>query len=101
MNTNENFINWLEGFLDACKNKPSAQQIKEIRKKLSEVKNSSEPAYHALWSSNVEPRPINSFPTIGLVPPGSTEPNNGPLDEAFMEEIEKRKSATTMDELFD
>ena len=35
------------------------------------------------------------------VPPGSTEPNNGPLDEEFMAEIEKRKSATTMDELFD
>lgn len=101
MNTTENFINWLEGFLDACKNKPSAQQIKEIRKKLHEAKGSQDSNYHALWNPTIEPRPISSFSTIGLVPPGSTEPNNGPLDEAFMAEIEKRKSATTMDELFD
>lgn len=101
MNTPENFINWLEGFLDACKNKPTAPQIKEIRKKISDIKPSIGDNYHALWNPSVEPLPVNSFPTIGLVQPDSIEPNNGPLDEAFMAEIEKRKSATTMDELFD
>jgi hypothetical protein len=109
MNTPENFINWLEGFLDACKNKPTAQQIKEIRKKISEISVdvkvmrhlSKGEIYTPLWNIQNGEVPADHFPTIGLVPPGSTEPNNGPLDEEFMAEIEKRKSATTMDELFD
>lgn len=109
MNTPENFINWLEGFLDACKNKPTAQQIKEIRKKISELSldvrvthnRSTGEIYTPLWNTQNGAVSADHFPTIGLVPPGSTEPNNGPLDEEFMAEIEKRKSATTMDELFD
>ena len=110
MNTPENFINWLEGFLDACKNNPTPQQIKEIRKKISalpvsrerhSITRSTEETYSPLWNAKIEPVSASQFSTIGLVTPGSEIPNNGQLDEAFVAEIEKRKSATTMDELFD
>jgi hypothetical protein len=110
MNTPENFINWLEGFLDACKNNPSPQQIKEIRKKISALPSRGDrqainrvtgEVYNPLWNTQIDAVPVSHFTTIGLVPPGSDIPNNGPLDEAFMAEIEKRKSATTLDELAD
>ena len=35
MNTAQDFVNWLEGFLDACKNSPTPQQIREVRKKMA------------------------------------------------------------------
>jgi hypothetical protein len=101
MNTPENFINWLEGFLDACKNKPTAQQIKEIRKKISDLRSTNGEMYTALWNSQVEPSPVKAFPTITLVQPGVDVPNNGSLDEEFMAEIERKKSASTLDELFE
>ena len=34
MNSHERFTNWLEGLLDACKNKPTPQHVKDIRKKI-------------------------------------------------------------------
>ena len=37
MKTSNDFINWLEGYLDACKNKPSTNQLRVIRKKMTEV----------------------------------------------------------------
>ena len=110
MNTPENFINWLEVFLDASKNNPTPQQIKEIRKKISalpsrnsgqSVSRSTGELYNPLWNTTITPIPADNFSTIGLVPPGSEIPNNGPLDEEFIAAIEKNKSASTMEELFD
>ena len=37
MNNSEKFINWLEGYLDACKNSLDINQVKLIRKKMKEV----------------------------------------------------------------
>jgi hypothetical protein len=110
MNTPESFINWLEGFLDACKNKPSAQQIKEIRKKISELPTTSDRTVHSrvtgevytpLWNNQVDPVPADHFPTITLVQPDVNIPNNGPLDEEFIAAVERNKSASTMEELAD
>ena len=44
MNSHERFTNWLEGLLDACKNKPSVQHIKDIRKKLEGLKSEARAA---------------------------------------------------------
>ena len=38
MNSHERFTNWLEGLLDACKNKPTPQHVKDIRKKIESLK---------------------------------------------------------------
>lgn len=106
MNTPQDFVSWLEGFLDACKNSPTTQQIKEVRKKISMLSLNpntlSKPTgeiYKSLWSQNVEPKSSEFFPTISLVPPSSNIPNNGPLDEEFIKAVEKSKTASTMEEL--
>lgn len=108
MNTAQDFVNWLEGFLDACKNAPSPQQVKEIRKKVSSlpkvedkfrINRSTGEMYTPLWSNGPDPLPVDHFPTISLVPPGSNLPNNGPLDEEFLKAIEENKTASTMEEL--
>ncbi|CAB4159001.1 hypothetical protein UFOVP699_52 [uncultured Caudovirales phage] len=110
MNTAQDFVNWLEGFLDACKNSPSPQQIREVRKKMTslpktedrlKVNRSTGEVYNSLWSNSVDPVPVDHFSTISLVPPGSNIPNNGPLDEEFMAAIERNKSASTLEELAD
>jgi hypothetical protein len=108
MNTAQDFVNWLEGFLDACKNSPSPQQIREVRKKMAAlptgkdkfaVNRSTGEIYTPLWANAGEPVPADHFPTISLVPPGSNIPNNGPLDEEFLKAIEENKTASTMEEL--
>lgn len=106
MNTAQDFVNWLEGFLDACKNSPTPQQIKEVRKKISAlpkskvtINRSTGEMYNPLWSKSVDPIPADHFSTITLVQPGSDIPNNGPLDEEFLKAIEENKTASTMEEL--
>jgi hypothetical protein len=111
MNTPQDFVNWLEGFLDACKNSPSPQQIKEVRKKMAAlpvskdrftVNRATGEVYTPLWSPSAESKPADFFSTISLVPPGSTIPNNGPLDqidEEFLKAVEESKNASTMEEL--
>lgn len=74
------FINWLEGFLDASKNNPTPAQIKEIRKKMKELKANS-PTLMAIYDSSC-----------------STSTNNA-LNDEFLKEVESRKSAATMEEL--
>lgn len=109
MNTPQDFVNWLEGFLDACKNSPSPQQVKEIRKKITAlpkmenrftVNRANGEMYTALWDKSINPISADHFPTISLVPPGSDIPNNGSLDEEFIKAVEENKNASTMDELF-
>ena len=108
MNTPQDFVNWLEGFLDACKNSPTPQQIKEVRKKITAlplskdkfaINRSTGEVYQPLWSPTAESKSADFFSTISLVPPGSNIPNNGPLDDEFLKAIEENKSASTMEEL--
>ncbi len=108
MNTPQDFVNWLEGFLDACKNAPSTQQVREIRKKISalpkaedrfKINRSTGEVYNPLWTNGPAPTPADHFSTISLVPPGSDIPNNGPLDEDFIRAIEENKNASTLEEL--
>jgi hypothetical protein len=108
MNTPQDFVNWLEGFLDACKNSPTPQQIKEVRKKIAALPTSKDrvainrstgEVYTPLWSPSAESKHADFFSTISLVPPGSNLPNNGPLDEEFLKAIEDNKTASTMEEL--
>ena len=108
MTTSEDFVNWLEGFLDACKNSPSPQQIKEVRKKILSlpsvkdrvaINRATGEMYTPLWNSSASAIPADHFSTITLVPPGSTIPNNGSLDEEFIKAVEESKNASTMEEL--
>jgi hypothetical protein len=108
MNTSQDFVNWLEGFLDACKNSPTPQQIKEVRKKIAALPTSKDRVmanritgemYNPLWNTSTGVVPADHFSTISIVPPGSNIPNNGPLDEEFLKAIEDNKTASTMEEL--
>ena len=96
MNSHERFTNWLEGLLDACKNKPTPQHVKDIRKKIESLK-SEDRAAEVLRNQTIVP----SFPTFSL----STNPVEG-ISEKFLEDdfqtaVEKSKHASTMDELFE
>jgi hypothetical protein len=108
MKTTQDFVNWLEGFLDACKNSPSPQQIKEVRKKIAALPSTKDrgltsritgEVYNPLWNTSIGAVPADHFPTITLVPPGSEIPNNGSLDEDFLKAVEEGKNASTMEEL--
>ena len=91
MQTPVTFVNWLEGFLDGCGNTPTPKQMKEIRKRLSEI--SQTQAMVPMWETN----PM----TIALEQPLS--PNfgkNEQVNEEFLQAIEESKNASTMEELF-
>lgn len=80
MEKSEKFINWLEGMLDASKNKLNSSQVKEIRKKIKE--------YHTKDDIRF------------LMEPGSHDlPLNSIKNEEFLKEIEKNKHASTMEDL--
>lgn len=83
MHKAEKFINWIEGVLDASKNKLSSAQIREIRKKIKEYHEQSsenEKGDHFMGSNNtISPKFA--------------------LNEDFLKEIEKNKAASTMEEL--
>lgn len=102
MTTSDDFVNWLEGFLDACKNAPTSQQIKEVRKKINVIRQAMPEQYNSLWDPSMNPVPANSFSTITLVQPPKEESylkNNEPLNEDFIRAIEENKTASTMEEL--
>lgn len=80
MQDSTTFINWLEGFLDASKNSLTPAQVKEIRKKMKEVKGTS-PSFMAIYDS------------------GCTTSTNNALNDEFIREVESRKHAATMEEL--
>lgn len=92
MERSEKFINWLEGFLDASKNKINPTQVKEIRKKIKDYheqeKNDLIPMYDAL-STWGEPELDNLRNTV-------KEPK---VNAEYLKEIEKNKAAATMEEL--
>ena len=102
MTTSEDFVNWLEGFLDACKNAPTPMQIREVRKKIANIRPvAGVEHYNSLWDSNMATKASTSFSTITLVQPPKEEINskNEPVDENFIRAIEENKKATTMAEL--
>jgi hypothetical protein len=102
MTTSEDFVNWLEGFLDACKNAPTSMQIREVRKKIANIRPvAGVEQYNSLWDSNMPPQPTRSFSTITLVQPPKEEINskNEPVNEDFIRAIEENKKAATMEEL--
>ena len=103
MNTPQDFVNWLEGFLDACKNSPTPQQIREVRKKMialptSKDRSTSE-VYSSLWNKSIDPIPADHFSTITLVQPDVSIPNNDSINEEFIKAVEENKNASTMGEL--
>lgn len=79
MTSSERFINWLEGYLDACKNNLTPNQVREVRKKLVEVKKESSENLIPLYDS------VSS--------------NNPMLNEEFIRAIEENKHASTLEEL--
>jgi len=83
MHKAEKFINWLEGVLDASKNKLSPVQVREIIKKIKE--------YHA-HSSESENNDYFMGSNNKISPKFA-------LNEEFIKEIEKNKAASTMEEL--
>lgn len=105
----ESLINWIEGYLDACKNKPTHNQIKEIRKKIEEYRKPST----SFWSPGTitVPSPIygpgttlltdsprfsyNEIPVTKSNGEDVLQNNNSEIDEL----IEKAKRATTMEDL--
>jgi hypothetical protein len=95
MHNSEKFVNWLEGYLDASKNKLTAPQVREIRKKISEYHTQKKSELIPLWDS----APIHGTGISG----GTINPlyvtNSTATNEEFLKEIEKNKSAATMEEL--
>ncbi len=88
----EKFVNWLEGYLDASKNKLTTPQIKEIRKKISDVRTNNSNRMIPLWDST-----STSFPVYQEE--FNSSQNNTPVDDEFLKEIERNKNASTMEEL--
>lgn len=89
MQTAESFVNWLEGYLDACNNKLTSNQIKTIRKKIEDLR-SIDLGPRLLFDSH-QPIPV----TQKLTNPVKSREN---YDE-FLREIEKNRNATTLEEL--
>jgi hypothetical protein len=89
MQTPDNFINWLEGYLDACNNKLTTNQVKAIRKKIEDLR-----------SSDLTPRLLfDSYQPV-QVTQRVTNPVKSQEDHAeFLREIEKNRNATTLEEL--
>lgn len=81
------FISWLEGYLDASKNKVTPNQVKEIRKKIAEYRAERERELIPLWDS----QPYGDY-SIGSL-------NKSAAHEEFLNEISKNKNASTMEEL--
>jgi hypothetical protein len=81
MTQSEKFINWLEGYLDACKNSLTPAQIREVRKKLNETRKDSSNQIVPIYDNYV------------------AHTNNYPVDEEFIKAIEENKNASTLEEL--
>ena len=101
MNNPEKFINWLEGYLDACKNTLDINQVKIIRKKIKECSSKI--------ATGINYGPITSIGSSPYTSIGSSIPlydslnqsSTYEMDPEFLKEIEKNKNASTMEELKD
>ena len=83
METPEQFINWLEGVLDATNNKLTPGNDRVIRKKITE--------YHKKCA-------VTIIPLYDAQQLGSSS-NTSALNEEYLTEVEKNKHASTMAEL--
>lgn len=93
MERSEKFINWLEGFLDASKNKINPNQVKEIRKKIKE--------YHEQEKNDLIPI-YDTLSTWGKFDDSLGNTVKEQEDNAeYLKEIEKNKAASTMEQLVD
>jgi hypothetical protein len=91
METSEKFINWLEGYLDACKNKLTIPQVKEIRKKITE--------YHVARESDLLPLWDSTYPGAVSLKGAYNSFNNTAVNEEYLKEVERNSKASTMEEL--
>lgn len=82
METPEQFINWLEGVLDATRNNLTPGNVRIIRKKITEYHKKSAVAIIPLYDAKT-----------------STSTHDITLNEEYLTEIEKNKNASTMSEL--
>jgi hypothetical protein len=89
MQTADNFINWLEGYLDASSNKLTVNQVKFIRKKIEEVRLTN--VGPQLLFDSRQPLQITERLTNPVKPQAS-------YDE-FIKEVERNRGATTLEEL--
>ena len=92
MKTSEKFINWLEGYLDACKNVLDTSQVKIIRKKIKECQDSHTPSSITFQSST-------ATGSSGIIPLYDSQITT--IDQNFLEEVERNKNISTLDELFE
>lgn len=92
MQTPEHFINWLEGYFDASKNKITTNQVKEIRKKITEFKTEQKHTDQLLWNAAAYDIDAKLSQT-----PSDFYKNS--LNEEYLNEIEKNKNAATMSDL--
>jgi hypothetical protein len=90
MKNSEKFINWLEGYLDACRNVLDTSQVKIIRKKIKECQDESTSLIHYQPTSTTG---------SGIIPLYDNQKTT--FDQNFLEEIERNKNASTLDELFE
>jgi hypothetical protein len=88
----EQFINWLEGYFDASKNKITTNQVKEIRKKITEYRSESRRQDEILWN-------VSAYNVDAQLAKTSTDFHNHSLNEEYLNEIEKNKNAATMSDL--
>lgn len=88
----EQFINWLEGYFDASKNKLTINQVKEIRKKISEFRLEQKTHDAMLWNTTAYDLDTKLSKT-------ETDFNTHSINEEYLREIEKNKNAATMGDL--
>jgi hypothetical protein len=102
MTDSEKFINWLDGYLDACKNNVRPAQVRHIKKKIKDClalnKNTSNVG--PLWHTTTNPLDAidytaGSSVTTNILYDSTTQP----VSDEFLEEIEKNKNASTMEDL--
>jgi hypothetical protein len=93
MNNSEKFINWLEGYLDACKNTLDINQVKIIRKKIKECSSKI--------ASGITYGPFTSIGSSIPLYDSLNQSSTYEMDPEFLKEIEKNKNASTMEELKD
>jgi hypothetical protein len=94
MTNSEKFINWLEGYLDACKNTLDPSQVKTIRKKIKEC--STGVVTGITYSPHIYG---NGTSTSVPLYDSFNQSSAHEMDPEFLKEIEKNKNASTMEAL--
>jgi hypothetical protein len=117
METPEKFLSWLEGYLDATTNTLTPKQVKEIRKKITEVQAYAISDFTTGTFALVQPDtrqsvtspvvPIydsaisTSTHTVSIYDRVKNTVNDEPINEEFLAAIEKNKNVSSLEELFE